>query len=153
MYPLHRNLWADTLKYMIRSCSSFLFRVLSAKSRGCNWGWRCSSRFLDLGNLQSWIVGFLRGNFFRYHWRKNREGLEPVWTLPGIEQPVAVFYEDWGNPNLWSKYMNFAPKFFIQYRSHRTKLKLLWGKVSMKNSVFWDITPFGFCRNRRFGGT
>jgi hypothetical protein len=23
----------------------------------------------------------------------------------------------------------------------------------MKNAVFWDVTPCGFCRNRRFGGT
>jgi hypothetical protein len=22
--------------------------------------------------------------------------------------------------------------------------------VSMKNAVFWDVTPFGSCRNRRF---
>jgi hypothetical protein len=25
--------------------------------------------------------------------------------------------------------------------------------VTMKNGVFWDVTPFGFCKNRRFGGT
>jgi hypothetical protein len=25
--------------------------------------------------------------------------------------------------------------------------------VSMKNGVFWDITPCGYCKNRRFGGT
>jgi hypothetical protein len=23
----------------------------------------------------------------------------------------------------------------------------------MKNVVFWDVTPLGFCNNRRFGGT
>jgi hypothetical protein len=23
----------------------------------------------------------------------------------------------------------------------------------MKNGVFWDVTPSGFCKNRRFGGT
>jgi hypothetical protein len=23
----------------------------------------------------------------------------------------------------------------------------------MKNGVFWDVTPCGFCKNRRFGGT
>jgi hypothetical protein len=22
----------------------------------------------------------------------------------------------------------------------------------MKNAVFWDVTPCGFCKNRRFGG-
>jgi hypothetical protein len=23
----------------------------------------------------------------------------------------------------------------------------------LKNGVFWDVTPFGFYKNRRFGGT
>jgi hypothetical protein len=25
--------------------------------------------------------------------------------------------------------------------------------VAMKNVVFWDVTPCGSCKNRRFGGT
>jgi hypothetical protein len=25
--------------------------------------------------------------------------------------------------------------------------------VTMKNGVFWDLTPFGSCKNRGFGGT
>jgi hypothetical protein len=25
--------------------------------------------------------------------------------------------------------------------------------VTMKNGVFWDVTPCGLCKNRRFGGT
>jgi hypothetical protein len=25
--------------------------------------------------------------------------------------------------------------------------------VTMENSVFWDVTPCGFCKNRRFGRT
>jgi hypothetical protein len=25
--------------------------------------------------------------------------------------------------------------------------------VTMKNAVFWDVTPSGSCKNRRFGGT
>jgi hypothetical protein len=25
--------------------------------------------------------------------------------------------------------------------------------VTMKNAVFWDVTPYGPCKNRRFGGT
>jgi hypothetical protein len=24
---------------------------------------------------------------------------------------------------------------------------------SKKNDVFWDVTPFGSCKNQRFGGT
>jgi hypothetical protein len=25
--------------------------------------------------------------------------------------------------------------------------------VAMKNAIFWDVTPCGSCKNRRFGGT
>jgi hypothetical protein len=25
--------------------------------------------------------------------------------------------------------------------------------VTMKNGVFWDVTPCGSCKNQRFGGT
>jgi hypothetical protein len=25
--------------------------------------------------------------------------------------------------------------------------------VTLKNDVFWDVTPCGSCKNRRFGGT
>jgi hypothetical protein len=25
--------------------------------------------------------------------------------------------------------------------------------VTLKNGVFWDVTPCGSCKNRRFGGT
>jgi hypothetical protein len=25
--------------------------------------------------------------------------------------------------------------------------------VIMNNGVFWDVTPYGYCKNRRFGGT
>jgi hypothetical protein len=25
--------------------------------------------------------------------------------------------------------------------------------VTVKNGVFWDVTPCGSCKNRRFGGT
>jgi hypothetical protein len=29
----------------------------------------------------------------------------------------------------------------------------LFTAVTMKNGVFWDVTPCGSCKNRRFGGT
>jgi hypothetical protein len=28
-----------------------------------------------------------------------------------------------------------------------------WTEYSVKNDVFWDVTPCGSCKNRRFGGT
>jgi hypothetical protein len=35
---------------------------------------------------------------------------------------------------------------------HYVRFKVLTA-VDMKNTVFWDITPFCCCQNLRFGGT
>jgi hypothetical protein len=32
-------------------------------------------------------------------------------------------------------------------------LTALTTKITLKNGVFWDVTPCGSCKNRRFGGT
>jgi hypothetical protein len=37
----------------------------------------------------------------------------------------------------------------LKYNVIRNQRKL-WGS---KNAVFWDVTPCGSCKNRRFGGT
>jgi hypothetical protein len=29
----------------------------------------------------------------------------------------------------------------------------LYNNPQLKNGVFWDVTPCGSCKNRRFGGT
>jgi hypothetical protein len=40
--------------------------------------------------------------------------------------------------------------FYIQFQFvHRHFIKHLL----LMNSVFWDVTPCGYCKNRRFGGT
>jgi hypothetical protein len=38
---------------------------------------------------------------------------------------------------IWKKYVRFE----------------VFTAVTMKNCVFWDVTPCGSCKNRRFGGT
>jgi hypothetical protein len=43
---------------------------------------------------------------------------------------------------------NVAKRNFIQ----EVRLEVIMA-VTMKNGVFWDVTPCGSCRNRRFGGT
>jgi hypothetical protein len=53
---------------------------------------------------------------------------------------------------------------FVLHRRHITSLlqisASLWDvrfevftTVTMKNGAFWDVTPCGSCKNRRFGGT
>jgi hypothetical protein len=40
------------------------------------------------------------------------------------------------------------------YRSTYRNVRLrVFTAVTMKNGVFWDVTPCGSCKNRRFGGT
>jgi hypothetical protein len=29
----------------------------------------------------------------------------------------------------------------------------LQSRLAVKNGVFWDVTPYGFSKNRHFGGT
>jgi hypothetical protein len=49
------------------------------------------------------------------------------------------------------------PWYFIRDKICSTKLTRVrlevFTAVSMKNGVFWDVTPCGSCKNRRFGGT
>jgi hypothetical protein len=39
-------------------------------------------------------------------------------------------------------------KFWIRLFSVRSEV---FTAVTMKNAVFWDVTPYGSCKNRRFG--
>jgi hypothetical protein len=52
-------------------------------------------------------------------------------------------------------------QFFAQVRGEKTVNERhgdyvrveVFTAVSMKNSVFWDVTPCESCKNRNFGGT
>jgi hypothetical protein len=39
------------------------------------------------------------------------------------------------------------------YKLHKDVRFEVFMAVTMKNGVFWDVTPRGSCKNRRFGGT
>jgi hypothetical protein len=39
--------------------------------------------------------------------------------------------------------------FMKKYDSVRFEV---YAAVTMKNAVFWDVTPCSYCKNRRFGG-
>jgi hypothetical protein len=41
-----------------------------------------------------------------------------------------------------NEYMRYAPTIDLQIHVR-----------TVKNGVFWDVTPCGSCKNRRFGGT
>jgi hypothetical protein len=41
---------------------------------------------------------------------------------------------------------------FINMLSHYVRFEVFTA-VTMKNDVFWDVTPCGSCKNRRFGET
>jgi hypothetical protein len=41
----------------------------------------------------------------------------------------------------------------INKRRHLLVRSEVFTAMTMKNGVFWDVTPCGSCKNRRFGGT
>jgi hypothetical protein len=52
--------------------------------------------------------------------------------------------------SIWSKY---SPRPVFSFE-HIDLVCQIWGfQVTMKNGIFWDVTPCGSCNNRRFGGT
>jgi hypothetical protein len=42
--------------------------------------------------------------------------------------------------------------YLIPYIHHQARFEVFTA-VTMKNYVFWDVTPCDSCKNRRFGGT
>jgi hypothetical protein len=46
--------------------------------------------------------------------------------------------------------LSIHPQYTNGYSNRIVVLKL---QETMKNAVFWDIMPRGFCKNRRFGAT
>jgi hypothetical protein len=49
---------------------------------------------------------------------------------------------------------NIAYILFINRNSIKNNVRFeVFTAVTMKNGVFWDVTPCGCCKNRRFGGT
>jgi hypothetical protein len=44
-----------------------------------------------------------------------------------------------------------VPKAFVELEDH-VRFEVFTA-VTMKNGVFWDVTPCGSCKKRRFGGT
>jgi hypothetical protein len=54
-------------------------------------------------------------------------------------------------PLIYCSQMYRFPGPIVQYLWSLNKCYLNYGPL--KNGVFWDVTPCGFCKNRRFGGT
>jgi hypothetical protein len=49
---------------------------------------------------------------------------------------------------------NFAVRFCLCPKNLNIVVRFeVFTAVTMKNGVFWDVTPCGSCKNRRFGGT
>jgi hypothetical protein len=69
--------------------------------------------------------------------------------------PQGFCQRDAGNKSGMSDVLNILPS--EPYLGMRLNLSVVrfevFTAVTMKNSVFWDVTPCGSCKNRRFGGT
>jgi hypothetical protein len=44
-------------------------------------------------------------------------------------------------------------KDMLQVISQQYVIFEVFTAANMKNAFFWDVTPFGSCKNRPFGGT
>jgi hypothetical protein len=40
----------------------------------------------------------------------------------------------------------------LEFNIRRVRFEVLTA-ITMNNAVFWDVTPYGYCKNRYFGGT
>jgi hypothetical protein len=70
--------------------------------------------------------------FYEYEWGNFGEGMTYIWytLLVSIKDLNSSFIKS----NRYVKYVNFTA-------------------VTMKNAVFWDVTPCDSCKNQRFRGT
>jgi hypothetical protein len=50
------------------------------------------------------------------------------------------------------QFLHFNTFYLTQLRTKNRHLEIYNLNCIMKNAIFWDITPRGFCKNRRFGG-
>jgi hypothetical protein len=62
-----------------------------------------------------------------------------VWEFPGYSFRTDVYqYSQWS-------FITLNATILVRFE--------VFTAVTMKNGVFWDVTPCGSCKNRRFGGT
>jgi hypothetical protein len=54
--------------------------------------------------------------------------------------------------NVMLSVLSFEKDPQVTYSYHLVRFEVFTA-VTMKNGVFWDVTPCGSCKNRRFGGT
>jgi hypothetical protein len=73
-------------------------------------------------------------------WRKECVEQVVAWRKECVEQVVACF----------CKWLDYKVRFQASVKGVRFEV---FTAVTMKNSVFCDVTPCGSCKNRRFGGT
>jgi hypothetical protein len=74
--------------------------------------------------------------------------------VPDEEEPAprALSPYKQGTPSSTRRYLvsRVAPRQETNIRNVRFEV---FTAVTMKNGVFWDVTPCGCCKNRRFGVT
>jgi hypothetical protein len=69
---------------------------------------------------------------------------EPESLLPRLQELSNCTYPE------TDQYSSHSTSYL--YRIHLSLRFYVLAAVTMKNAVFWYITPFGSCKNRRFGG-
>jgi hypothetical protein len=94
-------------------------------------------------------------------WHSNlwlRQKWKVIFTSRPLYGPEMIFYTlrtwGWMSEAVWQRQSNAArrPSLGAQTKFVNVRYEVFTA-VTMKNGVFWDVTPCGLCKNRRFGGT
>jgi hypothetical protein len=74
--------------------------------------------------------------------------------FPSISQPVKLiaFFAPIIHPTSLRSLHTALRAISIMHRIYTARFEVFTA-ATVKNGVFWDVTPCGSCKNRRFGGT
>jgi hypothetical protein len=84
------------------------------------------------------------------HWTKNPVILSVIQIFRSLQGQLPRY-----SPlsSLYSNSNGMFPPNWPSSSAHAFCRIEVFTAVTMKNGVFWDVTPCGFCKNRRFSGT
>jgi hypothetical protein len=128
-----------------------LEKVLSIKSK---WGttykvWSVLLYFVMLYLLYHYKHGKQVWSFLTKYTNKSKAMTQQIfWHLPSSASKF-----NWCAPcRVWGCCRSLIRKMQEKWKDIEVRFEVFTA-VTKKNAVFWDVTPCGSCKNRRFGGT
>jgi hypothetical protein len=72
-----------------------------------------------------------------------------LWQVSGCECHSYTRGSEGCQDDFWARHDHYLQTNFTVFEARFE----VFMAVTMKNAVFWDVTPCGSCKNRHFGGT